>query len=99
MKPISKVWTFQSDSNPDKTYESLEYADGSTSCNCMGWTRRTIRSCKHTRLIDQGLADSHCSSSHEYKLTTPVKTIKAAPVKVSKQKTSKALPIRRILWQ
>ena len=66
---IAKVWTFCSDSNPDKEYETLQYADGSTSCNCPGWTRRVVdgsRSCKHTRLVDQGRADNLCVASHRY---------------------------------
>ena len=52
-KPISQAWTFGSDSNPDVQYETLRYTDGSTSCNCRGWTQRVAtdgtRSCKHTR--------------------------------------------------
>ncbi len=69
-KTISKVWTFASDSNPNIQYEALLYIDGSTSCNCKGWTRRTAadgtRSCKHTRLIDMGRADEQCQSNHQY---------------------------------
>ncbi len=69
-KIISKVWTFSSDSNPDKEYETLKFTDGSTSCNCPGWTRRVAadgsRSCKHSRLIDLGAADVQCKASHEY---------------------------------
>ena len=69
-QPIAKVWTFCSDSNRDKEYETLQYADGSTSCNCPGWTRRVARdgsrSCKHTRLVDQGRADQQCVASHRY---------------------------------
>ena len=67
---ISKVWTFPSDSNPNTEYETLQYADGSTSCNCKGWTRRLAadgsRSCKHTRLVDMGAADANCRASHQY---------------------------------
>lgn len=70
MKPITRVWIFPSDSNPSTEYQTLLYADGSTSCNCMGWTRRTAqdgsRSCKYTRLVDMGRADTHCSASHTY---------------------------------
>ena len=69
-KPISRVWTFTSDSNPAITYETLLYTDGSLSCNCPGWTRRLAadgsRSCKHTRAVDMGQADVHCSASHSY---------------------------------
>ena len=67
---IAKVWTFQSDSNPSKTYETLQYTDGNTSCNCMGWTRRVAadgsRTCKHTRLVDQDRADAEALSSKDY---------------------------------
>ena len=59
-KQISKVWTFPSDSNPGRQYETLEYSDGTKSCNCPGWTRRVAsdgsRSCKHTRYTDMGTA-------------------------------------------
>ena len=69
-KTVSKVWTFPSDSNPAIEYETLQYTDGSTSCNCKGWTRRLAadgsRSCKHTRSVDLGTADGHCSASHNY---------------------------------
>ena len=67
---ISKVWTFASDSNPSNQYETLQYVGGSTSCNCKGWTRRVAadgtRSCKHTRYVDQGIADHHCTAHHNY---------------------------------
>jgi hypothetical protein len=50
-KNIRQVWTFASDSNPGVTYQTLQYADGTTSCYCKGWTRRVAadgsRSCKH----------------------------------------------------
>jgi SpoVK/Ycf46/Vps4 family AAA+-type ATPase len=39
-KQVSRVWTFASDSNPNIEYETLQYLDGSASCNCKGWTRR-----------------------------------------------------------
>jgi hypothetical protein len=75
-KSIRRVWTFASDSNPALHYETLQYDDGSTSCNCKGWTRRVApdgsRSCKHTRLVDMGAADRHCTDAHHYnpQLTT-----------------------------
>jgi len=69
-KTISQVWQFPSESNPSKEYETLRYTDGSTSCNCPGWTRRVAadgsRSCRHTRLIDMGRADAMCSATHHY---------------------------------
>ena len=71
-KQIARVWAFASDSS-DAEYETLQYSDGSTSCNCRGWTRRTApdgsRSCKHTRLVDMGRADAVCESSHDYHAT------------------------------
>ncbi|MFN7141723.1 MAG: hypothetical protein ACK4UN_20570 [Limisphaerales bacterium] len=72
-KPIQRVWTFHSDSNPDLEYQTLKYTDGSVSCNCAGWTRRVAadgtRSCKHTRWVDLGTADRHCSATHDYGTT------------------------------
>src|SRR6266852_6372036 len=69
-KPISRVWTFASDSNPTIEYETLQYIDGTTSCSCKGWTRRVARdgsrSCKHTRHVDMGTADRRCRATHNY---------------------------------
>ena len=74
-KPILKVWTFSSDSNPDLEYQTLLYLDGSTSCNCKGWTRRLApdgsRSCKHTRWVDLGMADRQCTATHDYQTPKP----------------------------
>ena len=72
-KQITRVWTFASDSNPDIEYETLQYSDGTTSCNCMGWTRRVAadgtRSCKHSRAVDMGIADHNCTATHNYTIT------------------------------
>jgi hypothetical protein len=72
---IVKVWTFASDSNPNKKYETLQYENGSTSCNCMGWTRKVAadgtRTCKHTRLVHQGIADSECLATTSYQAEMP----------------------------
>lgn len=74
-KPIRQVWTFSSDSNPDLEYQTLQYSDGSTSCNCMGWTRRVAadgsRSCKHTRSVDMGTAGRHCTATNNYEKSQP----------------------------
>jgi len=63
-KLIAKVWTMPSSSN-FCTYETLQYTDGSTSCNCPGWCRRMTadgqRSCRHTRMVDMGTADAASS--------------------------------------
>jgi len=73
-KQISRVWTFASDSNPNIEYETLQYTDGTTSCNCKGWTRRVAsdgsRSCKHVRFVDMGIADQNCTATHNYETTT-----------------------------
>ncbi len=69
-KQITRVWSFASDSNPNVEYQTLRYADGTTSCNCKGWTRRITtdgsRSCKHTRAVDMGTADQTCKATHSY---------------------------------
>ena len=74
-KPIRTVWTFRSDSNPDQEYQTLQYADGTTSCAC-SWTRRVAtadgsRSCKHTRWVDMGTAEHHCTATHHYETPNP----------------------------
>src|SRR5512147_118542 len=82
-KPIHKVWTFGSESNPEVEYQTLQYADGSTSCNCPGWTRRVAadgsRSCKHTRWVDLGTADRHCTATHHYETQTTQPRTNHAP--------------------
>ena len=63
---IAKFWTFAS-SSTDKTYQTILYTDGSTSCDCFGWCRRVkgdgSRSCKHTRSVDMKMADRECVSA------------------------------------
>ena len=48
------------------THETLAYADGTTSCSCHGWCRRIDssghRSCKHTRMVEAGIARRHATS-------------------------------------
>lgn len=51
-----KVYTpaasYPSKSDPTKGYTVCEVNDGTTSCDCMGWTRRNPpggRTCKHTQ--------------------------------------------------
>lgn len=56
-KAIKQQYVYQSASNPEVYYTTLLYEDGSTSCNCNGWTRRVAddgsRVCKHTREVEQ----------------------------------------------
>ena len=65
---ISKCWTFASSSGSGR-YQTLQYADGSTSCECPGWCRRVAadgsRSCKYTRSVLMGTADRECESMHD----------------------------------
>lgn len=56
---LRRTWFFASDSNRNKLYQTLEYDDGFTSCECPGWTRRNPpggRTCKHVRLVQCGFA-------------------------------------------
>ena len=66
----------------DRRYQTLLYADGSTSCDCPGWCRRVAgdgsRSCRHTRSVLLGTADQECQSMHHHAGAAP--TIAAAPV-------------------
>ena len=70
MKSISKVWTFKSESNPNKTYQTLQYHDATTSCDCPSWTRRCdgngTRTCRHVRSVQLGAADAEAISFHGY---------------------------------
>jgi len=67
---IAKTWMFVSSSGSGM-YETILYTDGkTTSCNCFGWTRRVDkqgkRSCKHTRMVEQGMADQAAESFKTY---------------------------------
>jgi hypothetical protein len=59
-KAISCTYWFESSSGTG-LHETLKYVDGTTSCSCKGWCRRISdsghRSCKHTRLVDAGIAE------------------------------------------
>jgi len=84
---IAKCWTFPS-SRGDRRYQTLLYADGSTSCDCPGWCRRVAadgsRSCRHTRSVLLGSADRECEGIHDYHDATPVRAGAAmAPARVS----------------
>lgn len=102
-KGIAQVWTFTSSSG-SSTYETLQYEDGTTSCNCRGWTIKRgdkPRSCKHTRAVDQGVANDQCVAHKDYRdLQTGSK--KAPAKKAKKQKPlTDGTPSggRKILWQ
>lgn len=86
-KPIAKIWTFRSTSGNGR-YETLLYRDGTTSCNCPGWTRRTAsdnsRTCKHVRFVAIGSADRECEDMHDYR-----------PVVASKPRKKRAAPAKK----
>jgi hypothetical protein len=102
---IRKVWTFQSDSSSTKTYETLQYVNGTTSCNCPGWTRRIqngIRTCKHTRYVDQGVAEQYCLSSHDYSSRigqTPFDNIATTQTRAARTEPQKARKLQPVLQE
>ena len=78
---IAKCWTFASSSGGGR-YQTLLYADGTTSCECPGWCRRVAadgsRSCKHTRSVLMGTADRECLSMHDAHAPAPIAAMKPA---------------------
>lgn len=96
------VWTFSSDSNPNKTYETLLYSDNTTSCNCPGWTQRVghdgSRTCKHTRLVDQGIADQESVSNHSYQPGSAPQKIQTPPVATTQKTKLATTGHRKIRW-
>jgi hypothetical protein len=58
MRTIAFAYTFESSSGKG-IYTTLEYDNGSLSCDCPGWTRRVqpdgSRDCKHCRYVAMGL--------------------------------------------
>ena len=71
-KEIIRRETYRSSSNASKLYETLLYDDGTTSCNCPGWTRRVApdgsRTCKH--IIISGFAPVKVENFGEKKIET-----------------------------
>ena len=108
-KVITKMWVFASESNPNKKHQTLQYNDGTTSCGCPGWTRRCTaegyRTCRHTRSVDAGTADSECVSSVDYTkgktqtaVSTPVISKAKSKSKVTLEDTTEAPLKRKIRW-
>jgi len=94
-KPISRVWTFRSDSDPDVSYQTLLYTDGTTSCDCRGWCRRVAadgsRTCKHSRWVDLGQADYRCEASHQYG-SQPLQPVTLKPINHHAQRQIQTAP-------
>ena len=76
MALIKKAWFFGSESKPNaQPHQTLLYENGTTSCGCNGWTRRCVdgvRTCRHVRFVEAGMADSQCLSSVEYEDGKPI---------------------------
>jgi len=76
-KEIATAFWFASESS-DKTYQALLYTDRSTSCECPAWkfrkktTAAGERTCRHTRDIQAGIAESTAKKFVVYK---PIETI------------------------
>lgn len=54
-KTRTKEFEFKSKSNPNNSYTVLLYDDGTTSCNCRGWTIKRSnkeRGCRHTKEVE-----------------------------------------------
>ena len=79
---IAQCWTFTSSSGRGR-YQTLLYADGTTSCDCPGWCRRVApdgsRTCKHTRSVLMGTANRECESKHDYGLGVAGPVVAAPP--------------------
>ena len=86
MASVIKSWVFKSKSNPNAhPHETIMMDDGVISCNCRGWTIKRSgreRSCKHTRMVETGMADSVASNvwvdSESTIPTTQAPVVKAA---------------------
>lgn len=76
VKAIATMFIFESESTPGKTYQTLLYMDGTTSCECPGWKfkRKTTpegdRTCRHVRDVDSGMANRHAVKVVEYATAT-----------------------------
>lgn len=81
-KEIATLFIFESDSSPGKTYQTLVYVDGSTSCECPGWKfkRKTTpdgeRTCKHVRYVEAGMGNRHAVKMVEYQTPTQVPRVR-----------------------
>ena len=102
MKAIARVWKFSSSSNPNKSYETLQYEDGTTSCQCPGWTKRVAadgsRTCRHTRSVDMGTADTECTASSIYGPVSSTPTVMIQPVQKTQELVTTGVLKRKVLW-
>ena len=94
MAEVVHSWRFASGSGSNQ-YETLRYDDGSTSCNCMGWTIKRPgqeRQCKHTRSVYAGQADRECIPGTSLDMRTGMNVSTQTPIRaVGKASTNKML--------
>ncbi len=53
-----RVWENRSHSNPDKSYETIQWSNGEITCNCRGWIfpkNGNPRTCRHVRDVEVAL--------------------------------------------
>lgn len=63
-----RVWENRSRSNPDKSYETIQWANGEITCNCRGWIfpkNGNPRTCVHVRGVEGALMSSSYGRSRE----------------------------------
>jgi hypothetical protein len=73
-KVFTPAAAYPSGSSPGKSYTVCEVSDGTTSCDCMGWTRRNPpggRTCKHTQDYESFLRAQWGRSKSEKPVTIP----------------------------
>ena len=102
-KAVAKVWGFKSSSS-SKIHEARLYEDGTTSCNCRGWSQHVhadgSRACRHTRSVEGKTADFESEYCNDYTQSGQTKEVKKAPakkaLKKAKPQPEKMMPSRGI---
>lgn len=97
---VVKSWIFKSSSS-DKEYETRQYSDGSTSCNCKGWCilrpGQTQRICRHTSMVEHGIADSRAVSVNNRR---PTQHAPETPARIQAQAKPVMTKVRnrKVVW-
>lgn len=69
-------FTFPSSSSPGVIYTTILHDDGHATCNCPGYTKRSARSCKHTKQVG-GVATPPVPALFDLTPTIPVEPMLA----------------------
>lgn len=96
-KEIASTYVFRSDSNPAKAYQTLQYTDGTTSCECPGWARRNPpggRTCKHTRYVEMGVGAQYAESCSEQSVPARRTPQRAMPQPTFSRPTGRRMELR-----